>query len=331
MKKVFLLALIFPIFLGSCISIKYTAFEVKEPATITFPPEIVNLILVDNISVPSYEGTDSLSFSDPETVTFDSAKIAFVEALYHQLDEAEYFGSVDIYPYEIRNDENYFQEQPLLKKQIMDISSEMEADAILSLDNFLVLSAVKDYYVYGMAVKELSVGLTAKLNVYTADGKTLSTPLFFNDTLYWSEESEYGYFQPLPSLKEAVESITQVASEAIAKQFTPYWSMQTRAYFSDKETESLLAANKWNEARTVWETAYENEKGDAKKARLAFNIALANEYLDDLDKAVEWMNKAEELLPGNQNATTKSQFILYKEILDRRQLSRAKLKAQIGE
>lgn len=326
MKKAFLLTLLLPAFLGSCISVKHTAFEVKEPAHITLPPEVVNIILADNALVAPYEG-------EPEEglITFDSIKVSFVEELQKQLTDAHFFGSVEIYPYEMRSDTAYWQELPLSAKDVTDICAETENDAVISVDNFFISMTTFPEQLPIEYASGVSMNIISKLRLYNMDGTELYVPLIFNDTLYWNKLDNNWNPIPFPSTKEMIEEGIEMASEVLVKQLTPYWSLQNRVYFAENDTEALITQNKWNEAFAIWEKAFETEKKGAKRARLAFDIALYYEYTDDIEKANEWMSTALDLLPASQSVNIHKHFDNYKETLEKRQVSRNKLKEQIGQ
>lgn len=330
MKKIIFLIAILPFISGSCVGVKYTTFEIKEPAKITLPPEIVNLVIVDNVLVPSYEGDSEKIPSD--AVTYDSAKIEFVEALHEKLYDADFFGDVQIYPYEMRTDKNYWEELPLSKEQIVAICDETDSDALVSFNSFGMSSAMVEIPSYFGLAKEMSLHVQALLRVYGRSGTELTVPISFNDTLIWSElYPDPPFYQPLPSMKEMVEQGIEIMIGSLDKVFIPYWQSHTRSYFPDKETEKLIEKNNWEEAQAIWVKAFADEKKEPKQSRLASNIALSYEYMDDIDQANEWIEKAVELSSKSQNQNVNAHILLYREILKERKVTREKLKLQIGE
>lgn len=49
----------------------------------------------------------------------------------------------------------------------------------------------------------------------------------------------------------------------------------------------------WEEAVALWQNTFDQSKSIKKKMYAAFNLALGNEMLEDIDKAIEWVTKAQ--------------------------------------
>lgn len=333
MKKNILFALTSVLFLGSCISTKYISVDVYQPAKVTLSPEIVNIAIVDNSPTFVDNSKNSLNSNNIEHISVDTAKCVFIDSLVSNLNQEKFFGNVIAYPYsrdcELNNDNLLL----LSPSKIKEIAREVDVDAIVTLDNFFIsgkLYNVSDPFI-NVVANEMALGMIIKLSIYSADGTELSEPILLNDTLYWSELfSDYPYFQSLPSFKEATQQISTMAAETLVKEFVPYWETQTRYYFADSKTDKLVQSYKWEEAQKIWKAKFNEEKKAAKKACLAHNIALSYECLGNLDEAIIWIDKTNELLPSTKAEIIKTQVSLYDTILKNRSTDIEKLKDQIG-
>jgi hypothetical protein len=125
-------------------------------------------------------------------------------------------------------------------------------------------------------------------------------------------------------------------SEGMVRQIVPYWEQQERAMYTDatkmmKEGSKYAMAGNWKEAAIAWGTAFENENSDQKhKAKMATNIALANENLDDIENAVTWINIAKDLIKNYRNSDESAYIYWYAKKLSEREKGMNKLKEQLG-
>ena len=125
------------------------------------------------------------------------------------------------------------------------------------------------------------------------------------------------------------------AADAVTSSIVPSWKTDNRWYYSDsskgmREATKMVLAGKWQEAADIWSELYDKEKNTNKKIRLASNIALANENLDDIENALAWINIAYDLLPQKSKSDLASQVFFYKETLTKRNLDKNKLYKQLG-
>ncbi len=79
-----------------------------------------------------------------------------------------------------------------------------------------------------------------------------------------------------------------------------------------------------------YDVVREIEKKPAKRARLASNIALANESLDDVTNAKEWINTAFEILSEDSKSELNAQITQYRTELILRENNIPKLHEQLG-
>ena len=66
------------------------------------------------------------------------------------------------------------------------------------------------------------------------------------------------------------------------------------------EAAGYAADSRWKNAESIWITEFEKNTKPVNKAKIAFNLAVANEMQDKFEPALEWAKKAKEYL-GNVN------------------------------
>jgi hypothetical protein len=96
--------------------------------------------------------------------------------------------------------------------------------------------------------------------------------------------------------KEAVKQVSSKVAEVYANRITPYWIRVTRDYYVRGTDNFKMARRKsltgnWNEAGDLWKL--ETTNASTKIAgRACYNMAIICEINGDLDKAIEWAQKA---------------------------------------
>lgn len=292
----------------ACTAPKSLVINIQKPAQVALSGTVDNIVIANNLIVqPSSKGNTIQKYDEEGNVVFeeisvptDSLGIILSETLYETLADQNYFKEVSIYDKPLRSDLSYDQIRPvdsLVAKEICRVSN---SDVLIALDKFHVTSNEDEGFTdFGLKVKNLDLKLAAAFTIYSKDGKLISHSLNLVDSIYWSAlynnkhlVSEY----PIPSREDALKEAARYAGEKIANAFIPYWNEVPRLYYNENKEAVLLAEkDDWDGARKLWESAYEHEPKDRRKARIAFNIALANELTDNLKDAVKWITTASEL------------------------------------
>jgi len=331
MKHFFLFILL--IGFTSCATINFLTIETKEPAAITFPPEVKNILIVDNSisdTTEPEEGTDLSIMSN------DSAKTVMLNSLKQFMSEEKYFDNVEIYLEKIRED-TLSETRPLTQSKVRALSGKNKADAIISLDLYMVSAGIESSNVYYFAdYSLLSAHVGSILRVYESNGTMLSPPVVCIDSLFlegsenWSRRKNN-----IQEMNGLVSEISVKVADNLTSAFVPSWKTQQRWFYSDNSSEMKAAAayvteGKWEEAADIWGILYDKENNDKKKLKLASNLALANEYLDNIDHALDWINLAFELIPNKSKSEEAILTVKYRNSLIDRKEVRAKLFEQLG-
>lgn len=329
----FSIALIFT----ACNSTNIVTIDVREPATISFPPDVTNILIVDNtpIIIPLTKEEENKTNEDIHVLKIDSAKKILISSLDQFMNEEKYFAEVKTYPYRTNNTRE--EVNTLSERKVQSICKEQGADAIISLDLFTISGQLESENTgYLESYQMLGAKLGTLVRVFSDNGELYSKPIIQLDSLYRESTSRWGKSKENTLLlNDLIAEICAVGADNLTSKFIPSWQHQNRWYYSSKSSkmkaaEKFAKTNKWEEATTIWKSLYEKENNKKKKARLASNIALAYEYLDKPEEALNWINKAHEQLPQKSNSDLSLQIMAYKSILDKRVESMPKLYEQLG-
>lgn len=308
-KSFFLPVIAFTIVLfTNCTTPKALVINVQKPAEVMLSGNINNVIITNNlVTQPEFIGQTTQKYKgkgkpdlEEVTVSTDSLGIILSESVYDKLISLNHFKEVSIYDQPLREDLSYLETRPidsLTAKEVCNISN---SDAIISLDRFLVQSNLKeDVDDIGTRAKILDLKMSAAFSIYSKEGVQISPSLSMSDSIYWTELYYNNHLvseDTLPGREESLKIAAEYMGEKIATALVPYWKEEVRQYFNEcKDAIKLTESEKWDEARLIWETAYNTEIKDKRKARLASNIALSYELTDNLVEAIKWITLASDL------------------------------------
>lgn len=322
------------LFFASCATTNYINIDVKEPAAVTFPVEVKNVMIVDNSASIKDDANDPTKIF---ILTTDSAKAVMLNSLRTFMNEEKYFDSVTLYPVTTNKTENVDEAKPLSPARVRSICRQGKTDALIALDLFVVSAQLEsENTVYFNNYSFLSSHIGTILRIYNQDGSQLSRPVVYLDSLFLEGNADWGNrLNSISAINNLVTDISIKAADNLTSAFIPSWKSQDRWYFSDNSKEMKLASKyvnegKWTEAAELWSTLYENEKNKTKKTKLASNLALANECLDDIDNALFWINIAYDMLPTKSRSEIALLTLHFKNALQKRSNERPKLYEQLG-
>ncbi len=348
MKKIrlFVYIVIGAFVLTACEGMKTLTIQTHEPAQVTLPKDVRKLLIVDNaISQPSDVGHTKRklgrSTAEKAIVVTDSLPFIFTEALTQFLGEEDFFDVVMLNDKSLRNDREYWKEDPLTPERMLELKKSTGADAIVSLDKLLVTSDWKDTFIqegYPYATLNGKITITIRVYMPTLEGKIPTVQ--FTDSLIWegfdiSDGMAYAEFV-IPHADNALKDLTIYAADKLTYVLTPHWMTQERWYYTlssstARDAQSFADQSKWAEATAKWESFYNSSKKKIDKAKAASNIALGYEMLDDIQTAYTWVTTAEQLFKEStiNESLDRKRVAVYKNELERRLDNSNKLNMQI--
>lgn len=349
MKKILvqLFILLGLLLLGSCAGIRHFAIETHEPAQVSMPLSINSLLVVNNVvEQPKHVGHQEkrLGKSDYTRIDVSSDSVAtyYTEALAQFLQEEGYYDDVKYYTKPLRKDKSFFTELPILPDQMFELTEESGTQAIVSLDKMVMQTKWEDYYqMEGYKYARLVAEIHSVIRVYmpSLDGKIPAVQ--FADSLVWEgyeiRDNQAYADLIIPTQEEAIKELAIYAAEKMTHVFAPHWDQQERWYYTSlgarmREGEVFARNNEWEEALIKWSDYYDKERRKQNRARVAHNIAVSYEMLNDLNEAQKWADKAHQLFEESTsvNSLERRRSLVYKKEMDRRVALDEKLKEQLG-
>lgn len=329
MKHIWGKVLLFSLLLTliSCNSISLLTIEVQEPASITLPTDALNILVVNN-SVPqpstfgierTYEGKDIENYP----LKIDSVSWATMIALSETLSKSDFFSDVKVYKSSTRADNEWLSIVQFSKEFLDELFDNSTFDAIISIDRLLfsvkesVKGQTRDSFIsptYSFA----DIQIQSKLNgsIYMYNKEKAFTTFTVSDSLFLKESLTGDSISLLKRIPEIlIHDLAYEMGEKAGKLLTPSWKMADRLIYSNqnsrmKEALAHTKINKWKEAENIWLSEYNDKKKPVDKARLAMNIALANEMQDKLKDAHEWATRSKEYYDNSKMKADEEEITL---------------------
>lgn len=333
--------------LTACGGINYVGIETCNPGEVTFPKEVKKVLMVNNaVAQPEESGYTYTLLGvkqDTAKAKADSALFDVCSACGKGILDAAYFDDVLLFHdflQEGKNQLSDLRDQRLDEEQVGDLCEANGADAVISLDKMLFKMDKKvENLGAGFVSGRIKVEMKGIMRAYVPNrDKPLATVLV-EDSVEFQQAAEsvriLDYY--LPSPNDALRLAGDYLGTRVASYFVPHWTEETRWYYNNansrwKEAAAYATADKWDEAKALWQKLYEKNKDAKIKAKLASNLALACEMENQLDKAYEWAQKAYGSFCETEGDTSKDALLLkaYSDVLKERIESDKKLNTQIG-
>ena len=287
----------------------------------------MNVAIVDNAGLVISESIIDETHT-AEEILISKNKENLKSSLVKMMTEKKYFNEVKLYPYPVRTDKKYGEQIPLIKSDVQSIAASADADAIISLDIFYANNNERREYYYGETFKMNTTREGLLFRIYNREGELVTPAMLASDSIKWTDSGKF-------NLLEIYDALTEEMVEGMVAQLIPYWTTEERAYYTDgtkemKEAHKLVEQGKWEEAAVLWGKAFDEGKNDKQKARIAANIALANENLDDIENAVVWIGLASDLIGKDSRSEVGEYIKWYKGRLSKREINYPVVLDQLG-
>lgn len=186
------------------------------------------------------------------------------------------------------------------------ICNATQTEALVSLEYYaysdtIVFGYNRQNYRYNVVLETKDMALW---RVYQPEPKQIVDEYLLKDTLTWTEEAITTRYalEELPSLLNARGESSYRAGVRYGKRIVPVWRKKQRKMFSKwttremRKAKKLAEKNNWLAAATLWKRLYYNtDKNNEIRWKSAYNMALASELKDELQGALDWINKASEI------------------------------------
>lgn len=276
--------------LASCSSVQFLSFDQLCPADVSFPEQLRNVAVVNNMPpIPSPKsGVLTLGHLEGD------GKIS-AEALAESLADTRYFDQVIICDSALRS-EGSAGTSSLSARQVEQLTRDLGADAIFSFDRVQIETRKEDvfYPEFGAVLSVAHVKLTPQVQVYVPGRDKPLFTLVKTDSLGWE-------IDPTVSDKTVIPEVSSYAASILTGHLVPHWVSADRIYFDGgcadmRDAGVSVREGDWKAAQELWTKLYEASKKGNLKMKSAFNLALSYEMLGDMNQAVSWLEKAKSLV-----------------------------------
>jgi len=304
---------------SSCSSLYKFSIDVQEPAPVTLPVSAQNVLILDNTAVqPKDYGIDRAfngkSIPADYPLSLDSMVWSAADEIAGVLNDSHFFNTIAVYKESLGLNTEWLSVNELSSEEQSDFYDDKNYDALFVIDR-LVFSVKEDVkkmqkiflpeeMINGFVDMRVDGLITCSMYVYGKE-KPLNT-LTVSDSLFVKsivEGDSIIFFKEIPEY--IIHELSRQLGNQIAKLYIPTWNTVGRIFFTGynarmQEATSFAANHKWANAGSIWTTELGKKTKPVDKAKIAFNLAVADEMQDKLDSALEWAQKAKELLNGKQ-------------------------------
>lgn len=330
--------------LTSCASKTYfTTLDILKPAVVTFPPEVKNVVIVNNSTPQPYNEGHTLKSLFGTTskleIPFDSAGIFITASFRDDLENYNFFDKVTLSLTNQNLTNDYESIHKLSPERIKTLCIMFDSDAIISLDKVYITDHNEEFYTeYGSYGNETEVKVKTDWTLYYLDMKAHS--IQFVDSFYWSS---YDFDRKtaslnLPNRYNALVDASILLGSNTAERMVPRWEKEDRYFFAPKDSKMQQAMDsvpylKWQQAITLWEKAAETSKSNKIKYQAYNNIAVSYEIIGNFEKANIYADKALETYLHTANTSEKDGYTLvnYVQSISKRQDELKLLNKQLGK
>lgn len=307
-------------------------FEVLEPATVSLPEELNQLIILNRapISLHSFEESDVEGLEQKHLMVLDTLIIKSIQrGLLKVFQESpiQQF-HYPIWLEERRKDTTNLDALLLTRREVDDICRNSKGDAILSLESYSMdyedhVQSFSDSYF--TATKYYEISSKIKWIIYLPGYPKPFDIYTMVDTLYFTEVLDGELIRRYTAGQMLAEAFYKSGMN-YGKYLVPVWSSTSRQLYKGKE-EELRKASKytsqgdWEQAYEIWTAMSEGEDNTA-AAKALYNMAIFHELEDQLSLASNLVNEALE-------RDTLELIISYKEEIDTRILNQKELQMQV--
>ena len=305
-KVLFLLLIIF----SSCSSIRRFTVEVQEPAMITLPVSAQNVLILNNaITQPIDYGIErnfnGKSIPADYPLSMDSMVWAAIDEISYILDKSDFFNTIAVYREPLRDNDEWLSITHLSSEQQNELYDVENFNALLVVERLLfnlkedvkpIRSGVPSYEPTVFADMRIVGIITCSMYAYGKENPVttfnVQDSLFFKSMVF---SDSLFLFKEIPEMY--LEKLSYNLGAKAAKCFTPEWKQVDRFLFVSQNSRMQEAAgyansHRWINAESIWKTQLEKNNKLVDKAKIAYNLAIANEMQDKFEPALEWVAKA---------------------------------------
>jgi len=307
----------------SCQSYRVVGVEMYKPSTVTFPPEIKTVMIVNNAAQQPDNFGHRFVNQDQDanlSVSVDSMAYLFCLSLGKAIAESPLFDDVRLYTDTVRRDSVFHITKPFSTRDVEQFCDEHGVDALITLDQLIFktqlnngdsspLSTWQEFNIWEISNYKnivniwyiLYINVTGELTAIWP-GENVAFTIRFADSLVWRTDfHDRRETISVQDVQYGIRYLSEYSAQKMHIHFVPNWIEGERWYYTSinsdwKRAAAYAAAEKWEAAGELWLPLFNKATKKSRKVRLASNLALVNEITGDFSKAVEFAAIADSLL-----------------------------------
>lgn len=305
--------------LAACGSLESISFDQLNPATHNFPEQIKNVAIINNAPPTPETKPNQMALGQMEGNGQLSA-----EALASSLADSKFFNQIIICDSSLYSADS----RELDRATVAELTQNLDADMLISLDRVLIDKQRHDIYYPGMDMPWtiVRVKFTPVVSLYVPSREKPMQVIAKTDSLEWNVDE-------IISDQDLLKEAASFSAYILSKELVPHWSTADRYYFSGGSSNMRDAAvfvkeHNWQRAAEIWKSVFDGSKSDNTKMKAAFNLALSSEMTGQMEEALRWMEEAKQRIKeGSQEDAI---WKIYNVQLQKRNEDYMKLNAQMS-
>jgi hypothetical protein len=314
--KNFLRCIVIVFIFSSCASTELVHISVLQPAPVTLPAYIKNVVVVNRTAVSKKSKVFNVVDKAVSLETPDLDKegsLATIAGLAQELKKNNRFDEVNLLTgTDLSTDVPGLFPSPLSWDTVEKYCNENNADALFSLELFDTHSKI-DYSINKTTAKtpfgkiplveqqaNMRTVVKAGWRIYDVREKNILDEAAVSRNIIYHGRGINPLLaaQALIERKEAVKEVGNIAGHAYAFSIIPLWTRVTRDYYVKGNSNFKMATRKartgnWDGAAQLWQAETNNPKTKI-AGRACYNMAIISEINGDLDSAIDWAQKSYE-------------------------------------
>lgn len=278
-------------------------FEVLEPATVSFPDGVSELLILNRapmtlqmISVEDRQGLGERELLIIDSLISNNIQLGLLDVL--RTSPSKRFHSL-IFSSQRRKDTLFSKDLILTKREVNSICDRMGADAVVSLEKYsLDVDAHYDFYDEGLSEIQNHYYIFSnriKWMIYLPGNPRPFDEYSTVDTLFFSRIRD-GVFVGVPSSSEMIRELFYESGQKYGRYLVPVWVNTSRTLYTGKGNSLRLASKHtrkgdWDLAYALWEQMAASADSTL-AAKALHNMAVYYELEDHLDSASMLIDRA---------------------------------------
>jgi len=302
-RSFFPIALILLVLHGCAGIYSVVEFEVLEPATVNFPDDVSQLVVLNRapFTMDAFDKGDRNGMEEEHLLIVDTLisnnTLRGLQAILQESPIAKFH--TPFWLSERRTDTSSMEDLILTKREVEEICSRFGGDAVVSLEFYsLDLNQHYEYYSNAPTVPRIhyyELSNQIKWNIHLPESPRPFDNYIIVDTMYFTDIMD-GEFIPIPSVSAMIGELFYNSGLKYGRYLVPVWNHASRTLYKGKGDSLKLASKytdlgEWEQAFDIWkELSVSSDSITISKAY--HNMAIYFELEDKLDSASMLVDRA---------------------------------------